>query len=89
MSVFDNATNQPIDLHLIKSAIITCCQLFLFFVLHVIGVCFGASYVESDRFEYASYSFTNVRLAELKTTLANGCSNLTDLPCSLQMNING
>ncbi len=36
---------------------------------------------------YAYYSFTHASLAELKTTLANGCSNLIDLPCSLQMNI--
>ncbi|CAF2184905.1 unnamed protein product [Rotaria magnacalcarata] len=78
---------KPIDLHFISAAVIACCQLFLFFFLLVIGFCFGVSYVESDRFQYASYSFTHVRLAELKTTLANGCSNLTDLPCSLQMSI--
>lgn len=38
--------------------------------------------------QYAPYSFTNVRLIEFRRTLVNGCSNLTDLPCSLQMDIN-
>lgn len=37
--------------------------------------------------QYGRYSFANVRLAELRTSLINGCSNLTNLPCSLQMQI--
>lgn len=37
--------------------------------------------------QYRRYSLTNVRLVKLRASLNNGCSNLTDLPCSLQMQI--
>jgi hypothetical protein len=45
-------------------------------------------YIGYTQIEYHSYSFTNARLITFKSTLINGCSNLTDLPCSLQMYIN-
>lgn len=63
-------------------------RFFLFFFLFIIGVVCNLNYYYFPyRFEYAHYSFTHARLAELQTTLADGCSNLTDLPCSLQMSI--
>ncbi len=69
-------------------ALILCCQFTLFFLLSIIGLFCEVLYVEIDRIQYASYSSTYFRLAELKTTITDSCSNLTNLPCSLQMHIN-
>jgi hypothetical protein len=83
----DICVEQLEDLHHFKPAIILTRQFLLFIFLFIIGFVVGTLYIEFDRFKYASYSFTYACLAELKTTLADGCSNLTDLPCSLQMHI--
>jgi hypothetical protein len=61
---------------------------FLLFSIHNWFYLWFKYCVYYDNAMYAYYSFTHASLAELKTTLANGCSNLIDLPCSLQMNIN-
>ncbi len=76
------------DIRLVKFCVIYVFQCVLFFVLFMIGLLCGTSYISSYSNRYKSYSFTYARLAEFKRTLANGCSNLTDLPCSLQMDIN-
>jgi len=63
-------------------------QWFLFWFLYAIGFVFDLNcYYFRYRFKYARYCFTHARLAELQTTLVDGCSNLTNLPCSLQMTI--
>ena len=63
-------------------------QWLLFWCFYAIGfVCYLNCYYFRYRFEYARYSFTHASLAELQTTLIDGCSNLTNLPCSLQMTI--
>jgi hypothetical protein len=62
---------------------------FILFLFFSIVVWFGAvPYIHSIQIEYQTYSFTNARLITFKTTLITGCSNLTNLPCSLQMYIN-
>jgi hypothetical protein len=63
-------------------------QFLLFLLLMMIGTIYGFSYIQSYQLQYRSYSFTNARLITFKATLINGCSNLTDLPCSLQEYIN-
>ena len=63
-------------------------QHLCFCLLFLVGSYSHTGYVFLENAKYRRYSFTHARLAELKTTLVNGCSNLTNLPCSLQMNIN-
>jgi hypothetical protein len=63
-------------------------QFFLFLFLSIIGWLCAVPYIDYTQIKYHSYSFTNARLITFKSTLTNGCSNLTDLPCSLQMYIN-
>jgi hypothetical protein len=63
-------------------------QCGFFFILSIIGNFYASSFVEHYRRQYASYSFKHARLVELQTSLIDNCSNLTDLPCSLQMHIN-
>lgn len=63
---------EKLDLHRIKHAINLCFQFLLFVFLSIIG---------------CVYSF-NARLFDIKTIPAAICSNLSDMPCSLQLNIN-
>jgi hypothetical protein len=43
--------------------------------------------MEYDRLEYKVYSFINALLIAFQTTFSNDCSNVTDLPCSSQVNL--
>ena len=62
-------------------------QYICFVLLWIIGLLCAMIWFIYYCLPYGMYSFTNVRLAKLRTSLIDGCSNLTDLPCSLQMRI--
>jgi hypothetical protein len=76
------------DIRRAKLFLILLFQSGFFFILFIIGNFCASLFVEHYRREYASYSFTHTGLVELQTSLIDNCSNLTDLPCSLQMHIN-
>ena len=63
-------------------------QFTLFVYLFFIGFVSGGLYIYYYRIEYTHYSFNFARLDELKRTSAAGCSNLINLPCSLQTDVN-
>ncbi|CAF5074363.1 unnamed protein product [Rotaria sp. Silwood1] len=86
--IFKNYDCGQWSLHHAKFVGILILQFILFFLLLMMGFFFGAFYVHYYLLKYKSYSFTNARLVAFETTLVNGCSNITDLPCSLQMYIN-
>jgi hypothetical protein len=71
-----------------KPAAVVCYQYCFFIILFCIGWVFMALYIIYYDVTYVSYSFTRARLAELQLLMTDGCYNLTDLPCSLQMYIN-
>jgi len=75
------------DIRLEKEFIIAAFQCGLLCLLFISGTIFEFLYLTAYRGKYMSYCFTHARLIELKTTLTNGCSDLTHLPCSLQMHI--
>lgn len=77
-----------VDINILKPCFVTICQCVLFWFLNMMGFIGESLFVSSYYCRYASYSFTNARLVELKTTLTNGCSNNITLPCFLQMHIN-
>lgn len=62
-------------------------QYCLFIFLLAIGIITEAIWIFHYRLKYKYYSFTNLRLAALRSTSGNRCSELTNLPCSLQMQI--
>jgi hypothetical protein len=76
------------DAERLRLAAMYCGQYVLFFILFMTGWFSGSLYLGYYRTKYASYSFsTYARLADFKSTLVDGCSNLTKMPCSLQMHI--
>jgi hypothetical protein len=70
-----------------KQLVISASQTILFGLLSAIGWAFVLFYQMPYWGEYRFYCFTHPRLIEFKTTRTNSCSNLINLPCSLQMYI--
>jgi hypothetical protein len=75
------------DIDLKEETEILVFEYIFFCLLSTIGLAFVFIYHLHYWGEYRAYCFTHSRLIAFKTSLANGCSNLTNLPCSLQMYI--
>lgn len=77
-----------VDIRLVKYLIQLCFQVFILFGLFVIGNIFSDLFVDHYQYQYKTYSLTHSQLVDRQIFSINNCSNLTDLPCSLQMYIN-
>lgn len=62
-------------------------QHHLFILLWTIGIIGEAVLIAHHPAKYACYLFPNRRLTALRPASGNRCSDLTNLPCSLQMQI--
>lgn len=62
-------------------------QCISLFLLWFIGSCCGTTWWFYYYCEYRKYCATTMSLVKVQASLINGCSNFTNLPCSLQMQI--
>ncbi|CAF3393953.1 unnamed protein product [Rotaria sp. Silwood2] len=76
------------DLRIVKLLCIMAFQFLVYHLLLTLSDIYVVYFIERNRDTYKFYCLTNARLITFKAISPEGCSNRTDLSCSLQMCIN-